>query len=368
MHCGRGPRAPGRARRPRRTGDGCTDGGAAAPGGRPAGGPGPGGGGRPWSPGWCRWGAAVSAPPDPVPVGGRAGRRPAAPASFTRTGDAAPDQPLHLALGARAATRAPWQEQVLAAATPGTTTWGHHLSVGDVAAGWASPPATGEGRGSTPWAPRASPPGVDASGMYVHATPTVAQASVAVRRDVRHLRGARLHRRRHRLGGRRPSRRPPVPGSLDGLVAELTGFTLALPYTTFPWEAATPRARSLPPGAHQHGDPLGVPGGGVQRRLHPGPAGHRLRDRRPWPHPTVGGGGGRPRGGAHRRRRSARRPGRGLPVLLRHGGARADGAPRAARRTRPSSRPRPSCTATSRPSSAWRPTSSASTSTRASAG
>ena len=198
--------------------------------------------------------AAVA--PDPVPVGGVLVDAPP-PASFTRTGDADPAQALHLGLGLVRDT-GPLRARVVASAAPGTPTWGHHPSLAEVAGTLAAPPATAAAvvdalavEGIDAW--------VDASGMYVHATPTVAQAAALFGVTFGDYTGPSSV---FTIPYVAADQAPTVPPALDGLLAELTGFTLALPYTTDPSLGAAPPPVPSPgllPAPTNEGTPAGCP-------------------------------------------------------------------------------------------------------------
>lgn len=180
-------------------------------------------------------------------------------AGFTRTVDAGDDEVMHLALGV-ARDDSALHQVALAVSTPGSGRYGGHL---DVAGAAATVDPVGTGRavvaaladlGVHAW--------VDPTGVFVHATPTVAQVEAVFGVTVGRYRGPGVAEDIPFLAA---DQAPALPASLDGLVRELTGFTMALPSTTFPAAAApSPPAAdppdpavALPPAPTNTGTPQG---------------------------------------------------------------------------------------------------------------
>jgi hypothetical protein len=195
-------------------------------------------------------------PPDPIPVGGVLSD--ASPgAGFTRTGDADPSRPLHLGIGLQRDNTA-LNGMAMAVATPGTPLWGQHRTVADVAASLSAPSPTAEAvtdffadRGIDAW--------VDVTALYVHATPTVAQASAMSAVTLGDYTGPGAVIQTDYVAA---DTVPTVPPGLVGLVAEITGLTLSWPYTQPPSDTATSTstpfvAAGLAPAPTNTGTPSG---------------------------------------------------------------------------------------------------------------
>ena len=155
---------------------------------------------------------------------------------FVRTGDAPDDGELRLALGL-ARDSAALEAAALAVSDPASDDYGRHVGVGDLA-GLAGTVGTG---------PRVvevlTAAGVDArvdpTGLFVHARLSVAEAESLFSTPWGAYTGPGLAADIPYLAA---DDEPTLPAGLDGLLAELTGFTMALPYTSIPTGAAVPAA------------------------------------------------------------------------------------------------------------------------------
>jgi subtilase family serine protease len=170
-------------------------------------------------------------------------------AGFTRTGDAPDGAVLHLALGLARDTAA-IRQLVLDVSDPASPSYGEHLTVGQFADRFGSPaaPAVVEALEA-----EGIPASTDPTGLFVHARPTVAQASTVFSTTFGRYDGTVLFADQPFYGA---DTTPTLPDALDGLVSELTGFTQALPITEPPTSADV-GTRALPPPPTNTGTPSG---------------------------------------------------------------------------------------------------------------
>ena len=175
-------------------------------------------------------------------------------AGFTRTGDAPGGAELELALGLTRDTEA-LRAGALAMSDPSSPRYGQYLDVDEIAvlAGTVDTAARVVDKladaGIDAW--------VDPTGLFVHATPTVDQAEALFTTSWGTYTGPGLAADIPYLAA---DDDPTLPPDLDGLLAELTGFTMALPYTSFPTATDAPAsspAAALPPAPTNTGTPDG---------------------------------------------------------------------------------------------------------------
>jgi subtilase family serine protease len=193
--------------------------------------------GFPSSSAWPAW-AGPPVPADAPPGAG-----------FTRTGDAPDGAVLHLALGLQRDTAA-IRRFVVGVSDPGSPTYGAHLTTEQFAARFGSPAAPAvvaalEAQGIAAF--------TDPTGLFVHAQPTVAQASTVFSTTFGTYEGAVLFADQPFYAA---DTTPTLPVALVGLVSELTGFTQALPITEPPTSTGA-GARALPPPPTNTGTPSG---------------------------------------------------------------------------------------------------------------
>lgn len=191
-------------------------------------------------------GALAGTPADPAGAAGIPSD--AVPgAGFTRTGDAPDTAELHLALGL---TRdgAALEARAVAVSDPDSPSYGDHLTLAELraVAGTGAPGAVAldvlAAAGIDAW--------VDPTGLFVHATPTVAEAESLFGTTWGTYRGPGMVADIEYLAA---DTAPALPPALDGALAELTGFTMARPSTTIPTAAAT----ALPPAPTNTGTAAG---------------------------------------------------------------------------------------------------------------
>ena len=174
---------------------------------------------------------------------------------FTRTGDAEPTAVVHLALGLTRAS-SELRTRAVAVSDPGSSSYGDHLGLDEVGA-LAGTTATGPAVVAA-LAAAGVPAWVDPTGLFVHATPTVERATAVFGTSWGRYTGPGLALDIPYLAA---DVAPTLPAGLEGLVAELTGFVQALPYTSFPTAATggVSGPSALPPAPVNDGTAQGCP-------------------------------------------------------------------------------------------------------------